>query len=94
MVLGTDLILRLYRTFNTGSPYNVPAGHTADLSALRAHYQQKNLEKEEEQMAKVTARAGESAILAQRRQAEDEQSSRPISMSSILESVGLKRPDK
>lgn len=35
-----------YRKFNTGSPYNVPAGHGADLSELIAHYQRKNAEQD------------------------------------------------
>jgi hypothetical protein len=41
------------RVFNTGSPYNVPAGHTANLSAVIAHYEAKN----RETVAKVEARA-------------------------------------
>jgi hypothetical protein len=30
------------RQFNVGSPYNVHAGHSADLSQLIAHYEEKN----------------------------------------------------
>lgn len=32
----------LDRIFNTGSPYNVPAGHTANLDELIAHYKKIN----------------------------------------------------
>ncbi|KAI4106656.1 MAG: hypothetical protein L6R37_002048 [Teloschistes peruensis] len=38
--------------FNTGSPYNVPAGHGANLDELIAHYKKKNAEQD----AKVRAR--------------------------------------
>lgn len=85
------------RVFNSGSPYNVPAGHTADLTELKAHYQKKNLELEEKRMARLTADAGDSELLAQRREAEgvDAQGNkRPTSISSILEDMGLKRPQK
>ena len=38
-------MLRNHRIFNTGSPYNVPAGQGgANLDALIAHYKKKNAE--------------------------------------------------
>ena len=63
----TNSLLPLVRVFNTGSPYNVPAGSKVDLSEVRAHYQRKNAEMEEKQMAKLKASAGDSDVLAQRR---------------------------
>jgi hypothetical protein len=39
--------------FNAGSPYNVPAGSTADLSAVVAHYNKKNQQIEEERVARL-----------------------------------------
>lgn len=37
---GTD---KLYRVFNQGSPINMPAGNSsADLTAVVAHYEEKN----------------------------------------------------
>ncbi|MCJ1229184.1 hypothetical protein MMC12_005849 [Toensbergia leucococca] len=42
--------LKFPEIFNTGSPYNIPAGHSADLSALIAHYEKKNAETEEKRM--------------------------------------------
>ncbi|KAI4160718.1 MAG: hypothetical protein L6R39_000177 [Caloplaca ligustica] len=44
---GSPMIdLSFPEKFNTGSPYNVPAGHGADLSELIAHYQRKNAEQD------------------------------------------------
>lgn len=43
----------LDRTFNTGSPYNVPAGHSANLDVLIAHYQQRNRDTEEKKIRKL-----------------------------------------
>jgi len=45
----------LSRVFNTGSPYNVPAGHSANLEDLIAHYKQKNVRAEEARVAKLKA---------------------------------------
>jgi len=39
--------------FNTGSPFNVPAGSTADLSAVAAHYHRRNREVEERRIARM-----------------------------------------
>jgi hypothetical protein len=48
------------RTFNTGSPYNVPAGHHTDLSALIKHYEDKNRETDEAVREKLAAKASRS----------------------------------
>lgn len=42
-----------HRVFNTGSPYNVAAGSSADLSAVAAHYERKNREIEEARVARM-----------------------------------------
>ncbi|KAJ9195466.1 hypothetical protein DTO166G4_3095 [Paecilomyces variotii] len=39
--------------FNAGSPYNVAAGTTADLSAVAAHYHKKNQAMEEARVARM-----------------------------------------
>ncbi|KAL1965983.1 hypothetical protein VTN77DRAFT_4923 [Rasamsonia byssochlamydoides] len=39
--------------FNSGSPYNVPAGSQADLSAVAAYYHKKNQEMEERRVARM-----------------------------------------
>ncbi len=39
------------RVFNTGSPYNVPAGHRArNIGELVAHYEKLNAEEEEKKL--------------------------------------------
>ncbi|KAL8712409.1 MAG: hypothetical protein Q9220_003257 [cf. Caloplaca sp. 1 TL-2023] len=43
-------------TFNTGSPYNVPAGHGANLDELIAHYRRKNAEQDAKTRARMEAR--------------------------------------
>lgn len=42
--------LTLYRHVSAGSPYNVPAGHYANLDKLVAHYQEKHTKEEEEKL--------------------------------------------
>lgn len=37
----------MYRVFNSGSPFNVPAGHGANLSAIQEHYRKKHKESDE-----------------------------------------------
>ncbi|KAL8730621.1 MAG: hypothetical protein Q9166_003934 [cf. Caloplaca sp. 2 TL-2023] len=54
--------------FNTGSPYNVPAGHGANLDELINHYRRKNAEQDAKVRARMDAkkeelRQRESAIL-------------------------------
>ena len=44
------LICRARRIFNTGSPYNVQAGQSANLDALIAHYEKQNAERQAQQM--------------------------------------------
>ena len=44
------------RVFNTGSPYNVPAGHSANLEEVIAHYTKLNKERQEAQLRKVERR--------------------------------------
>lgn len=82
------------RIFNSGSPYNIPAGSSANLEELKAHYQRKGLEAEEGRMARLTAAQGDSETLARRREAEGVQPTRPTSISSVLEDWGFKRPQK
>lgn len=45
--------LRHPEIFNAGSPYNVPAGSTVDLSAVVAHYERKNREIEEARVSRM-----------------------------------------
>lgn len=42
-----------FRLFNSGSPYNVPAGSSTDLSAVVAHYERRNKEMEEARLARM-----------------------------------------
>ena len=44
------------RVFNSGSPYNVQAGQTANLEALVAHYENKNRKDEEDFQKKRASR--------------------------------------
>ncbi|KAL9601398.1 MAG: hypothetical protein Q9219_002574 [cf. Caloplaca sp. 3 TL-2023] len=46
--------------FNTGSPYNVPAGHGANLNELIAHYHRKNAEQDAKTRARLDAKAANS----------------------------------
>lgn len=39
----------VHRVFNTGSPYNVPAGHGADLRPIQEHYRKMAKKEVEEQ---------------------------------------------
>ncbi|KAL1980027.1 hypothetical protein VTN96DRAFT_4786 [Rasamsonia emersonii] len=45
--------LKMPELFNAGSPYNVPPGSQADLSAVAAYYHQKNKEIEEQRVARM-----------------------------------------
>lgn len=47
------LVIARSRLFNSGSPYNVPAGSRADMSAVVAHYENKNREQEESRVARM-----------------------------------------
>lgn len=85
--------LKFPEIFNTGSPYNIPAGHSADLGALKAHYEKKNVEAEEKRIAKLKEVAGDSEILRQRREAEEalRADKKP---QSILQRIGFQRPEQ
>ncbi|KAL8879690.1 MAG: hypothetical protein Q9192_008182 [Flavoplaca navasiana] len=45
--------------FNTGSPYNVPAGHGANLDELINHYRKKNADQDAKTRARMEARKEE-----------------------------------
>lgn len=49
--------LPCYRQFNTGSPFSVPAGHSADLTELIAFYHKKSADNEARKVEKLRARA-------------------------------------
>ena len=86
--LGANLP-SIRRIFNTGSPYNVPAGHSIDLEAVKAHYEKQNAEAELKRMERLKWQAGESELLAQR-EAEALEHSKP---KSILQRLGITAPD-
>ena len=44
-------VLLFDRSFNVGSPINVPAGHYANMDKLVAHYKEKQFKEEEEKRA-------------------------------------------
>ncbi|KAL9119149.1 MAG: hypothetical protein Q9187_004298 [Circinaria calcarea] len=51
---GSKMIdLKFPEIFNTGSPYNVQAGQSANLDALIAHYEKQNAERQAQQMKKL-----------------------------------------
>ncbi|KAL2058577.1 hypothetical protein ABVK25_001305 [Lepraria finkii] len=81
--------LKFPEIFNTGSPYNVPAGHSIDLEAVKAHYEKQNAEAELKRMERLKWRADESELLAQR-EAEALEHSKP---KSILQRLGITAPD-
>ncbi|MCJ1481641.1 hypothetical protein MMC06_001800 [Schaereria dolodes] len=45
--------LKFPEVFNTGSPYNIPAGHSTNLESLIAHYEKKNAEMQEATMKRL-----------------------------------------
>ncbi|KAL8768688.1 MAG: hypothetical protein Q9209_005106 [Squamulea sp. 1 TL-2023] len=45
--------------FNTGSPYNVPAGHGANLDELINHYRKKNADQDAKTKARMEAKSEE-----------------------------------
>ena len=83
----------LPRVFNTGSPYNIPAGHSADLGALRAHYARKNVEAEEKRMVRLQEMAEERENEKQRREAQEALLA-DKKAPSILQRMGLQRPEQ
>ena len=80
------------RIFNTGSPYNIPAGHSTDLGALRAHYEKKNVEAEEERIVRVKQMADDSEE-RERREAEERLLANKKGQ-SMLQRMGLQRPEQ
>lgn len=47
------------RIFNTGSPYNVVAGHRSrNMDELVAHYEKKNTENEERKLKALAEKSG------------------------------------
>ena len=79
--------LVFYRIFNTGSPYNVPAGHSIDLGAVIAHYEKQNAATEERRIERVTRQAEDAELQAQKQATERNRKS------SILQQLGLAKPD-
>ncbi len=80
------------RIFNTGSPYNIPAGHSTDLGALKAHYEKKNVEADEKRTARLKEMADDNEVIRQRREAEEAQLA-DKKAPSILQRMGLQRPE-
>ena len=80
------------RIFNTGSPYNIPAGHSTDLGALRAHYEKKNVEAEEKRAARLQELADYKEAIKQERVAEEALLANKKAP-TILQRMGLKRPE-
>ena len=81
------------RVFNTGSPYNIPAGHSADLGALKAHYEKQNVEAAEKRTARLIEMADESETLKQRIAAKKALLA-DKKAPSILQRMGLQRPEQ
>lgn len=48
-------LTQTFRIFNTGSPYNVPAGSQANLDELMAHYKKESIEAQEKRERKARA---------------------------------------
>ena len=81
------------RIFNTGSPYNIPAGHSADLGALKAHYHQQNIKAEERRIARLQEMEEESELLEQSREVQRALLAKQKA-STMLQRMGLQRPDE
>ncbi|KLU92933.1 hypothetical protein MAPG_11881 [Magnaporthiopsis poae ATCC 64411] len=48
-----------HRAFQTGSPFNVPAGHYGNMDKVVAHYKQQHVEEEERKAKKLAAKQSE-----------------------------------
>ena len=81
------------RIFNTGSPYNIPAGHSADLGALKAHYHQQNIKAEERRIVRLQEMEEESKFLEHRREVQRAQLAKQ-KPPTMLQKMGLQRPDE
>ena len=77
-----------YRIFNTGSPYNVPAGHSIDLGAVIAHYEKQNAATEEKRIERVRRQANDAELLAEK--VASERNRKP----GVLQQLGLAKPDE
>lgn len=44
------------RVFHAGSPFNVPAGHNANLDKVVEHYRQQHLDEEERKATKARSK--------------------------------------
>jgi hypothetical protein len=44
------------RVFHAGSPFNVPAGHNANLDKVVEHYRQQHLDEEERKATKAQSK--------------------------------------
>ncbi|KAH0545064.1 hypothetical protein FGG08_000835 [Glutinoglossum americanum] len=54
---GTKMVeLRFPEIFNNGAPWNVPAGHQANLDKLIAHYHKQNRDEEERKQQALAAK--------------------------------------
>ena len=80
--------LSVCRIFNTGSPYNVPAGHSVDLGAVIAHYEKQNAATEAKRIERVARQANDAEVLAER--VASERNRKP----GILQQLGLVKPDE
>lgn len=47
------------RVFGQGSPFNIPAGHHANIDKVVEHYRQKHLQEEERKLTKLLAKQQE-----------------------------------
>ncbi|KAI9769679.1 MAG: hypothetical protein M1840_003916 [Geoglossum simile] len=55
---GKVVELRFPEIFNTGAPWNVSAGHQANLGELIAHYEKQNRDEEARKVAALESREG------------------------------------
>ncbi|KAJ8112392.1 hypothetical protein ONZ43_g5406 [Nemania bipapillata] len=53
--------LKMPELFNTGSPYNVPAGHSINLDHITEHYRKQAAAEEERKAKKLAAKAAQEA---------------------------------
>jgi len=75
-----------HRVFNTGSPFNIPAGHSANLDHLRAHYEKENRQGEEQRMARVQARNERDRVMAS-----ESGTQQSTGFAKVTEAVGVVR---
>ena len=56
---NTHVELKFPEAFQTGSPFNVPAGHYGNMDKVVAHYKQQHVEEEERKAKKLAAKRPE-----------------------------------